>query len=876
MGLPRRWLMTFAPVLLLVGWRSGALAASGDWPEPRQNPHLTAVQPLAGAMKTAPIVIGKYDLGRSAPRVTGVTAVNGGAPKGLCVVAGSLLCYDTAGTLQWKCHPPGLNFTAITSAADLDGDGKTDVLLSAGRPCEPNGAVALVSLDDGRVLWRYDVEPMSYAWYLFADHYLPKTASKQIVVMMHAYPPDPKNGYIALFEFAKPGKPPTQKWRYDFSEYTCFPSLLQTDVDGDGVLEMVVETHSRMWILDAVTGAVKQFYKWDVSPANVRSYGYVKFVDLNGDKRDDFLCIASFAQHHEVLLNKDGKMEKAWGYGWPESVTTGKVATTWAEPPYADVDGDKKLEIVLSMYNSERENAWLLRIYDAVTGTLKYRLPGQIAVSCTDIDHDGVADILANEPSDPARTTIKGARLFTVREGKLGTIWRDDAVKAIEPKRSRTSSDGAEVARVERGEERFALQMDAAKNITLVPWEKPVNENRQDFSAVPAIVGPAFPVLLAADVDADGRNEVVSYQEPSVKILKFADGALSSLGEYASTSAPVIADLDGDGKAEIVLSTVSPEAPPIIEAKTPLLENKTLWRVQCPPPDRTGMPQPRKAYMRAAHFNGKPTPDLYLWAGTPVVRSMGLEGTTGRILWDKGETPGIERYWGASVNLASVFDFDGDKKEDLVFTNPDYYCVASGVTGDPLLGPLFPPQIFGQPSQGLYTFPAILAQSHGEPTVCLIDGHYFQAAMSLHAKPYWYKLPAPGENRTACEGFLRTPEGAWLMGFGRQNGNLACVNVSDGSVRWELPVEASCSDVITCDVDGDGSQEFVFGTSHNALYAVGDGGDKPRVVWKAELSGAAGAPIVADINGDNKSEIIVPTSDGYVQVFGIGKEQKDG
>jgi len=859
-----KWLILLVSVFLLIAWRPGALAAQGDWPEPRQNPRLTGVQPLAGAMKTAPGVIGRYDLGRSAPRATAV------ASKGLCVVAGALLCYDTAGALQWKCHPPGLNSTAITTAEDLDGDDKIEVLLSAGRPCEPYGAAALISLDDGRLLWRYDVEPMSYAWYLFADHYLPKTQAKQIVVMMHAYPPDPKNGYIALFEFTKPGEPPTQKWRCDFSEYTCFPSLLQTDLEGDGILEMVVETHSRMWILDAVTGAVRQFYKWDVSPANVRSYGFVKFVDLNGDKRDDFLCIANFAQHHEVLLNRDGKMEKAWGFGWPESVTTGKVATTWGEPPYADVDGDNKLEIVLSMYNSEGENAWLLRIYDAVTGTLKYRLPGEIAVSCIDIDHNGVAEILANESSDPTRVAIKGARLYTVRDGKLEAIWRDDTVTAIEPKRSGASPDGAEVARVERRDEKFALQMDAARNVTLAPWEKPMKETGQDFSAVPAIVGPAFPVLLAADVDADGRNEVILYQEPSVKILKFSEGAFSVVGEYTSTSAPVIADLDGDGKAEIVLSTVSPEAPPIIEAKTPSQENKTLWRTECPPPDRTGMPQPRKAYMRTAHFTGKPTPDLYLWAGTPVVRSMGLEGTTGQIVWDKGETPGIERYWGPSVNLASVFDFDEDKKEDLIFTNPDYYCVASGVSGDSLLGPLFPPQIFSQPSQGLYTFPAILEQSQGEPTVSLIDGHYFQGAMSLHAKPYWYKLPAPGENRAACEGFLRTPEGAWLMGFGRQNGNFACVNVRDGSVRWELPVEASCSDVVTCDVDGDGSQEFVFGTSHNALFAVGDGGDKPRVVWKTELSSGSGPPVAADIDADNRSEIIVPTSDGYVQVFGIG------
>jgi outer membrane protein assembly factor BamB len=150
----------------------------------------------------------------------------------------------------------------------------------------------------------------------------------------------------------------------------------------------------------------------------------------------------------------------------------------------------------------------------------------------------------------------------------------------------------------------------------------------------------------------------------------------------------------------------------------------------------------------------------------------------------------------------------------------------------------------------------------------LVDGHYFQAAMSLHAKPSWYKLPAPGENRVACEGFLRLPDGTWLMGFGRQNGNMACMNVSDGTVRWELPVEASCSDVATCDVDGDGAAEFVFGTSHGALYAVGDANGKPRVLWKTDLSGAAGPPIIADVNADKISEVVVPTSDGCLCVFG--------
>src|SRR5205823_5939360 len=85
-----------------------------------------------------------------------------------------------------------------------------------------------------------------------------------------------------------------------------------------------------------------------------------------------------------------------------------------------------------------------------------------------------------------------------------------------------------------------------------------------------------------------------------------------------------------------------------------------------------------------------------------------------------------------------------DGKDDLVFTNPDYFCVASGPTGEPLLGPDFPPKIFNQPSQGLYTLPALLANAAGDPTVCLTNGHYFQGVMSLREKPLWYRLPEGG------------------------------------------------------------------------------------------------------------------------------------
>jgi len=297
------------------------VAAPGDWSEPRQNAHLTSVQPVPGRMTSTPEIVARFDLGRSQPAVIPVNRPGSESPLGLCIVAGALSCYDAGGALVWTCHPPGLNFSTIASMQDFDGDGKVEIALQAGRTAEPFGAAVLVSLETGELLWRYDVEPMSYAWYLSAGRYLPGDAGQQLVVLMQGYPPDKDNGYIVLFEFPEKSGGPVQKWRYDFSEYTCFPSLLQADLEGDNVDELVVETHSRMWFLDAATGVLKQFVKWDVSPANCRSYGFIEFVDLNADGLEDFLCIANFAQHHEVLLNNKGVMEKAWSHGWPEKCT---------------------------------------------------------------------------------------------------------------------------------------------------------------------------------------------------------------------------------------------------------------------------------------------------------------------------------------------------------------------------------------------------------------------------------------------------------------------------------------------------------------------------------------------------------------------------
>ena len=856
-------------VVFLLASVSVLSAQPADWPEPRHDRHLTAIQPVAGALRQAPAVLATIDLGRIVPAAV---AVDRGAGKGkiwIAIIGGELRGYGDDGKIAWTCHPPGINFASISATADFDGDGEAEIALQAGRSATPFGAAMLVSAADGRVIWGYDVEPMSYAWYLHVLDEKPAQGAsktlKEILIVMQGYPPDAKNGYGVMFHHTPSGW--QQKWRYDFSAYTCFPNVLETDLDGDGTKELAVISHSRMWVLDRNDGAVKQFIQWDTSPANVRSYGLNLFVDLNKDGRPDFLCIGNFAKHYEVLLNDGGKLKQAWHTGWADSVTTGKVAVSWPLPAYGDVDGDGKTDIVVSVFDGDSEGKWAIRVHDAISGELKFKIPGMIAARVVDVDGKGQCAILADRSDDPSDVKpdggyaiqhVKGAAILQAREGKLIPIWQSERAKAMR--------EESGPLRVQIDQSTFTLKPDAVGAIAQTPWiAPPVAPSTAPAFPADAPAGP-MPELLAADVMGDGSNQIILYRSGKATIWRRVHEKYEPCGECASSCLPIVTDLDGDGKCELVLADINEAHAPRFKAITPALANKVLWDVELPPAAHGGLPAPRIAYLRTGKFTGRKFDDLYAWVGTPVVRSLVLDGRTGKIIWEKEKIADSQRYAGPSTNLASVGDLNHDGKEDLVFTNPDMYCVASGLSGDFLLGPLTQMQIFSQPSQGLYTMPPILGEG---PTaaVCLTGGHYFRAAMSLDAKPKWFALPVAGEARCANEGFIQLHDGAWLMGFGRQNGKFACYNVADGSQRWELDVQASCSDVTGCDIDGDGKMEFIFSTSHGTIYAVGDDAGKPRILWKVETGIALGPPILADMDGDGKTDIVVAGEDGRVRVF---------
>ena len=71
--------------------------------------------------------------------------------------------------------------------------------------------------------------------------------------------------------------------------------------------------------------------------------------------------------------------------------------------------------------------------------------------------------------------------------------------------------------------------------------------------------------------------------------------------------------------------------------------------------------------------------------------------------------------------------------------------------------------------------------------------------------------------------------------------------------------------MISCDIDGDGLDEFIFGTSDGRLISLGN----PGVEWFIDFGDRVGNPIICDLDGDTKADILVPVADGNVYALHI-------
>ena len=372
----------------------------------------------------------------------------------------------------------------------------------------------------------------------------------------------------AACQVRPPGPPFTlrEKWAWTTANVLSTPAA--SDLDGDGVADVVfvamgsgsATTDGRLRALRGRTGQVLFSV---VDPTNdLNPSASPAIGDIDGDGRPEIVAVAEQGQQL-LAFEHDGTFK------WRSA--TLEFAVGAGAPFLADLDGDGRQEIVIGrqVLNGNGTLRWTgtgpmvgrsavtgLRsvaadldgdgIPEVIAGASAYRANGTLLWSVPAVG-DGVVAV-ANLDSDPRPEIVVGNSWLwllghdgTLRWGPL-TPPGNGNLSAV------TIADFDGDAQPEIGVGRWPNYV-VVEPMGQVKWSKEV--------APPTLVSP---VASAFDFDGDGAVEAVVADIAGLHVLSGRDGAF--VGDAAAGSCiqahgyPLVADLDGDGKAEIVVGSV--------------------------------------------------------------------------------------------------------------------------------------------------------------------------------------------------------------------------------------------------------------------------------------------------------------------------------
>jgi uncharacterized repeat protein (TIGR01451 family) len=394
---------------------------------------------------------------------------------------------------------------------------------------------------------------------------------------------------------------PTLKWQHggcysSWCETGWYSSPAVADLDGDGTMEVVAGSYS-LFILDGATGMQKR--RVDPPVSNARIWPGVVVADVDGD--GDLEIVAASGYGYVRVLDHAG------GIVWTRQPMSNELRGL----SVYDLDDDGTLEIVVTAARGSRTNAW---VYEH-DGSLRAGWPQldndsgyawgvyNDNAALGDIDGDGMGEIVvpsdvhyicayeANGVQIPAHAMYGGKAW-----GKVG-VWEDLTVElrgwgecnGVRAESYRTNfADGPAVIADVNGD--GAMEVVATGNVydchAGYPPSRYVgvyifnadrsrfNTGGYDWRTVPVDTGTPisenYNVIesatynpVTADLDGDGNLEILfsSYdgRVHAYWLDKTEHGNwpydVRTGGPYRFASEPAVADLDGNGTAEVIFGS---------------------------------------------------------------------------------------------------------------------------------------------------------------------------------------------------------------------------------------------------------------------------------------------------------------------------------
>ncbi len=704
------------------------------------------------------------------------------------------------------------------------------------------------------------------------------------------------------------------------------PNVLVGDLHGHGQNSIIVIQHTDIWIVDCRTGAIQS----EIKGPNMRNYGVAFLYDVDNDGIKELVFVNDSVQLRlSVLKWKGGEFE----YLWSDYVGYGERLLKAPYQPVKDIDGDGKPEL---MYTVVEVAAGICQssIADAATGTVKITLDDVRILDSGDVDGDGRMELLLED----ARTSDT----ILVRLGSDGSakeLFRTSAMilpftessRPFDSNHTNTQRGQAYLKDVD-GDGRPELLELREGRLSVFGWKEDAGfaaKRQTDLDR-------SFTFLTAFQVQESGECSLLGISDGSLHLYS-ATGALAvKFANRTDTQRimplppdnpdkqrviPLVADIDGDGAAEIMLG----DSVYVWQKAESAGENSIVmkWKLQ-PEADRHSGDRGEMQSFRivaASDFGGGEKSLLFAGPHTELIKTncqgeiqwrrtlnrdfpggvvdsctigrfrsrdqcdiyanvkstnvsanegMLIDADTGDIVWRRAD--GHEIGMGPVEGYAAAKPLEDDGLDDLPFLSGDTLMAIDGATGRDLVAKRSLGDTLGTEWQGYGHLALIDADGDGG------DEFYLSGIWGLNGgalrlseqgmSPIWFDdygnySPIGTPPRDSHQGLARSG-GKVLAGGQRHDFRYGCVDASTGALLWTYDLgDCLITDTCTGDIDGDGHDEFIFGCNDGFLYALKADGS---LHFKLYIDGLPGHPVLADVDGDGWLEIALTRSDGQLLI----------
>ncbi|MBD3184636.1 PQQ-binding-like beta-propeller repeat protein [Candidatus Poribacteria bacterium] len=877
----------FTAIIALFAYNGSAdMDNSGsEWPMDRHDPQMTGHTELKGKMAETPKLLQRHYLGMWANHLV----VNYSDDKNEEVSIPEEIFgngYLSRTSIEWGLSQPSV---------DIDGKGSMTNKTN-------QSAVRLAKL-------------------------LPDIPGYQKVEFDNAFSIGAEENYGRMYAYDKGADNPRLVWQTERIKDMYSPVVAIADTDLDGQDEVILLTHYHLAIYDALTGKEKESVSWNVG----RNYGQLDVVDVNSDGRPDFVIQADDPPHLEYIANKPSGLEMVWSHKYLKD--EGDVAVPREfylqnlPNTVRDLDGDGKIEFAVNIHDFREEGRWRVVVFDVITGEVKYEIQDRYLWAVADLDSDGCFDFFMSEALD--KTIDRRSRLFvsTLKDNQVIQRWESDdkgrfcmrpyffpdnvnsassrgpvtrsvlvtngygdvegffvsvgkkllpvdgkeyktkftvtSPSKTPPKALAASSDLGILVEVNAESGNIGLENSAAKIKS--------HYQKGNFRATPAV----------ADVDGDGKNEIiVEDAEAFIRVMRLEDNNFETLWKFRASAQPVwvtwktdhapvsVVDLDGDGKKEIICCDNGDEEHTTIYALRH--EGSVYWKSEFDwiAPGLTET-------FRVGLFRKEGWDVLVTIQANTQPEMLCLDGRTGDIRWHrKIWRDDTGKAWPYPNNYV-CFDNNGDGYHEIYGSYAYIYYALDGNTGKPFQKPV---NIWSDVFKRWQSYSTpIPADFDGDGnTEFLLASFSFAiggiAIMTPECDILWEKALSNDFGARGLQGVGDCDgDGIPDIAFYHLDGRIACYDGKTGQVKWEVKDLKSHGSMsgghfASGDIDSDGYDEFLYPLGSNELIALDHHADN-HVLWRVVLSADPGTPILADVDGDGLAEILVCTSDGFLNVL---------